>query len=95
MLVGEHDPLPLQRLRLKHLALTTVKLWTLMAVDLLLGVVAGFGILLVTAPDHPTTMQGVIAWTLFVVLVILAVALIALLVIAVRRLRQRKAGHPD
>jgi hypothetical protein len=41
-----------------------MSLWKLIAADLCLGAAASLGIVLVTAPDHPTTAQGVIAWIL-------------------------------
>jgi type II secretory pathway component PulF len=69
--------------------------WKLIAADLCLGAAALFGIVLATAPDHPTTTQGVIAWTLFLVLMILALVLLVILVIGVRRIMRRRAGHVE
>lgn len=69
-----------------------MKLLMLIAADLALGVAAIFGILFVTAADHPSSTQGTIAWLLLAVLLILAVALVALMAIGVRTLvRARQA----
>jgi len=70
----------------------SMSLWKLIAADLCLGAAALFGIVLVTAPDHPTTTQGVIAWTLLAVLMILVVVP---LVVGVRRIMRRRAGHDE
>ncbi len=69
-----------------------MSLWKLIAAALCLGAAALFGIVLVTAPDHPTTTQGVIAWTLLAVLMILVVVP---LVVGVRRIIRRRAGHDE
>lgn len=61
-------------------------LWKFVAADICLGVAAFFGLVVVTAPDHLTTTQAVIAWVLLVVLILLAIALLATLVVGVRRL---------
>jgi hypothetical protein len=65
----------------------------LIAIDLVLGAAAIFGVLIVTASDHPTGTQGTIAWTLLAVLVMLAITLDAMVVISVRRRMQLKAGR--
>jgi hypothetical protein len=56
-----------------------MKLAGLIVVDLVLGGATIFGVLAVTASDHPTQQQGAIAWTLIALLVILAVALTAMI----------------
>lgn len=70
-----------------------MSLWKLIAADVCLGAAALFGLVLVTAPDHPTTTQGADAWTLFVVLIILAAALLVILVVGARRITRRRAGR--
>jgi uncharacterized membrane protein len=72
-----------------------MSLWKLIAADVCLGAAALVGIALVTAPDYPTTTQGVIAWTLLVILTILSVLLLALLVVAVRRVMRRAADKTE
>jgi hypothetical protein len=70
-----------------------MRLGTLIAIDLMLGVAAIFGVLVVTASDHPTRTQGVIAWALLAVLVSLAVALVAMVVVGVRKGISLRAGR--
>jgi hypothetical protein len=48
-----------------------MKLATLFSIDLLLGAAAIFGVVVVTASDHPTATQGAIAWTLMAVAAVL------------------------
>ncbi len=72
-----------------------MSLWRLIVADLCLGAAALFGIVLVTAPDHPATTLGMIAWTLLVVLMMLAVVLLVVLVVGVRRMMRRMAGHAE
>jgi hypothetical protein len=67
-----------------------VSLWKLVAADLLLGAVAFFGLVLVTAPDRLTTTQRVIAWSLFALLVILAFTLVVASVVGARRLMRMR-----
>ena len=54
-----------------------------------------FAIVLATARDHPTTTQGVIAWTLLVIVMILAVVLRVVLAVRIRRIMRRRAGHAE
>jgi preprotein translocase subunit SecY len=70
-----------------------MRLITLIAIDLVLGAAAIFGVLIVTASDHPTNTQGAIAWTLLAVLVILAITLVAIVVTGVRRRIPLKASR--